>query len=124
MFKFPKKQKLCSEKAIERLFLNGKFISEKPFRAIWCFEENNDQVFVKSLVVVSKKRVKLAVKRNSIKRKIKEAYRVHKKQLEFFLESNNKQLNLAIIYQEEEILDYIILEQKINLLLIRLINEL
>lgn len=124
MFKFPKKQKLCGEKVIERLFANGKSISEKPFRAIWNFEKNNDQVFVKSLIVVPKKRLKLAVDRNVLKRRIKEAYRLQKKQLECFLESTNQQLNLAIIYQEEEILDYKTLEEKINLLLSRLIKEL
>ena len=124
MFQFPKKQKLCCEKVIERLFANGKSISEKPFRAIWNFEKNNDQVFVKSLIVVSKKRLKLAVDRNVLKRRIKEAYRLQKKQLECFLESTNQQLNLAIIYQEEEILDYKTLEEKINLLLSRLIKEL
>ena len=124
MFKFPKKQKLCGEKVIERLFANGKSISEKPFRAIWNFEKNNDQVFVKSLIVVPKKRLKLAVERNVVKRRIKEAYRLQKKQLECFLESTNQQLNLAIIYQEEEILDYKTLEEKINLLLSRLIKEL
>ncbi|KRO66207.1 MAG: hypothetical protein ABR81_02130 [Cryomorphaceae bacterium BACL11 MAG-121128-bin16] len=124
MFQFPKKQKLCGEKVIERLFANGKSISEKPFRAIWNFEKNNDQVFVKSLIVVSKKRLKLAVDRNVVKRRIKEAYRLQKKQLEYFLESTNQQLNLAIIYQEEEILDYKTLEEKINLLLSRLIKEL
>ncbi|MDA0682479.1 MAG: ribonuclease P protein component [Bacteroidetes bacterium] len=124
MFKFPKKQKLCGEKVIERLFANGKSISEKPFRAIWNFEKNNDQVCVKSLIVVSKKRLKLAVDRNVVKRRIKEAYRLQKKQLECFLEGTNQQLNLAIIYQEEEILDYKTLEEKINLLLSRLIKEL
>jgi ribonuclease P protein component len=124
MFQFPKKQKLCGEKVIERLFANGKSISEKPFRAIWNFEKNNDQVFVKSLIVVSKKRLKLAVDRNVLKRRIKEAYRLQKKQLECFLESTKQQLNLAIIYQEEEILDYKTLEEKINLLLSRLIKEL
>ncbi len=124
MFQFPKKQKLCGEKVIERLFANGKSISEKPFRAIWNFEKNNDQVCVKSLIVVSKKRLKLAVERNVVKRRIKEAYRLQKKQLEYFLESTNQQLNLAIIYQEEEILDYKTLEEKINLLLSRLIKEL
>ena len=64
MFHFPKKQKLCSEKVIERLFENGKSISEKPFRAFWNLEENNDNVSIKSLIVVPKKRLKLAIDRS------------------------------------------------------------
>ena len=124
MFQFPKKQKLCSEKAIERLFQNGQSLSEKPFRAVWVLEENNKNIFIKSLIIVSKKRLKLAVDRNVIKRRIKELYRLNKKKLELALEKHNYQLNLAIIYQEEKIMDYKTLEKKINLLLNRLIKEL
>ncbi len=124
MVQFNKKQKLCSEKAIERLFKNGNSIVESPFRLIWNFEENTEVVFVKTLIVVSKKRLKLAADRNVIKRRIKEAFRLQKKQLESFLEGNNKRLNVAIIYQQEEVLDYKCLYEKINLLLARLIKDL
>ena len=123
MFQFPKKQKIRSHEAIERLFANGKSISESPIRVICNFEENNDNISLKAVIVVSKKRVKLAVDRNIIKRRIKEAYRIQKRQLELALERNNQQLNLAIIYQEEDIKDYKLLEQKINLLLTRLITN-
>ena len=117
MFQFPKKQKLCNKKAIERLFINGQYISVKPFRAIWDFEKNHDNIFLKALIVVSKKRLKLAVDRNTVKRRIKESYRLHKNKLEPHLERSNQQLHLAIIYQQEEILDYMLLDKKINLLL-------
>ena len=79
MSKFPKKQKLCNEKTIQRLFMHGEYIAEKPFKVIYNFEKKNDNVFVRFLIVVSKKRVKLAVKRNHIKRRIKEVCRLHKK---------------------------------------------
>lgn len=124
MFQFPKKEKLCSKKAIEKLFKNGKSFSEKPFRLIWDFEENNDNIVVKYLIVVSKNKIKLAINRNRVKRKIKEAFRLRKNTLENFLYNKNSQLNLAVLYQEEEILDYNTIEQKINLLLSRLIKEL
>ena len=124
MFQFPKKQKLCSEKAIERLFFKGKSILEEPFLAIWNFEENEQHVFIRSLIVVSKKKINKANQRNILKRRIREAYRLQKQELEFLLESKKKQLNLAIIYQKEEICDYKYLEKKINLLLRRLIKVL
>lgn len=124
MFHFPKNQKLCNEKAIERLFENGKSLTEKPFRIIYNIDNNNEDVFLKALIVVPKKRVRLASDRNVIKRKVKEAYRLQKSELEKYLKSNNHQLNLAIIYQKHEMLDYKLIEVKIKLLLSRLKEEL
>ena len=124
MFEFPKNQKLCNHKSIERLFDKGKFFSEKPFRFVWNIEENRDNILVKSLIVVPKKRIKLAADRNVIKRRAKEAYRLNKKELESVLVSKNQQLNLAIIYQKQEIVDYKIIEEKIKVLLSRLKDQL
>lgn len=122
MFQFPKNQKLCSNKSIENLFIQGHSIRQKPFRLVWKFEKNRDQVAVKALIVVSKKSIKYAKDRNIIKRKVKEAYRLQKKDLEAVLERKNQQLNLALIYQYDKLLNYNVLEQKISLLLKRLIN--
>ena len=124
MFEFPKNQKLCNEKSIEILFENGKSLSEKPFRIIYSIDYNNEDVFLKALIVVPKKRVRLASDRNVIKRRVKEAYRLQKSELEQYLKSNNHQLNLAIIYQKHEILDYKLIEVKIKLILDRLKEEL
>jgi ribonuclease P protein component len=120
MFEFPKNQKLCNDKSIERLFENGKSLTENPFRIIYNSYNNNEDVFVKALIVVPKKRVRLASDRNLIKRRVKEAYRLQKSELEKYLKSKNHQLNLAIIYQKYEILDYKLIEEKIKLLLSRL----
>ena len=124
MFQFPKKQKLCSEKSIDKLFSNGKSILEDPFLAIWDLEEKNNLLPLRALIVVSKKKIKKANHRNTLKRRVREAYRIQKKELELLLERNKQQLNLAIIYRREEMYDYKYLEKKINLLLKRLIKVL
>ena len=123
MFHFPKNQKLCSRKVIELLFKKANNISEGPLQFIWNLEEKRD-VQTKTMIIVPKKKVKLANKRNELKRKIKEAYRLQKHDLEFVLKQNNKQLNLAIIYQAQEIYNYNVLAKKINVLLKRLRDSL
>ncbi len=124
MFEFHKNQKLCNVRSIKRLFENGASLSQKPFRIIYNLDKNNENVFVKALIVVPKKRVRLASDRNIIKRRIKEVYRLQKSELEKYLKSKNYQLNLAIIYQKHEILDYKLIEEKIKLILSRLKKEL
>ena len=124
MFKLPKNQKLCNKKVIDRLFANGKSISEKPFRALWDIEKANDDIYTKVLIIVSKKRLKLAVERNFVKRRVKEAYRLQKRKMESVLQKENKRLNLAIIYQHEKTIEYNMIETKINILLTRLIKDL
>jgi ribonuclease P protein component len=120
MFEFPKKQRLSNEKEIERLFLKNNSFEESPFRIVWKFEENNNKVAIKSLIVVPKKRLNLASERNKVKRIIRDVFRKNKLTLEHYLKESKKQINLAIIYQQEEILDYTIIEEKIKVLLGRL----
>ena len=123
MFQFPKSQKLCAKKEIEKLFSKGKHLSEKPISIIWYFQDSCQNSFVKTVIIVSKKNIKKATSRNRIKRKIREIYRYKKSLVEMALKQKEKKINLAIIYKEEKKSDYNRLEEKINLLLTRLINE-
>ena len=123
MFKFPKKQKLCSETVIKEMFSNGKSFTTSALRLVWKEDNNKDEVAVKSIIVVPKKKIRLAVKRNIIRRRMKEAYRLHKIELENMLKNKELHLSIAIIYQKENILPYKTMEEEIKLILERLSKE-
>lgn len=123
MFEFPKKQKLCNETAITKMFSNGKSFASPIVRVVWKDENNEENVLVKSIIVVPKKKIRLAVKRNIIRRRMKEAYRLHKIELEALLKSKNLQFSIAIIYQKEKILPYKLIAEEIKLILGRLSKE-
>jgi len=123
MFEFPKKQKLCSETVIKELFSNGKSFTTSAVRLVWKEDNNEDEVTVKSIIVVPKKKIKLAIKRNIIRRRMKEIYRLHKIDLENMLKGKKLQLSIAMIYQKENIFSYKTMEEEIKLILERLIKE-
>ena len=123
MFEFPKKQKLCSETIIKEMFSNVKSFTTSALRLVWKEDNGKDEVTIKSIIVVPKKKIRLAVKRNIIRRRMKEAYRLNKIELENILKDKKLQLNIAIIYQKDKILPYKTLEEEIKLILERLSKE-
>ena len=76
--KFPKKEKLKSETIIRRLFEEGKSISSYPLKLIYLPVNGATDVKIKCGVTVSKRNFKSAVKRNRIKRLLRESYRLNK----------------------------------------------
>ena len=124
MFEFPKKQKLCSETIIKEMFSDGKSLTTTIFRLVWIDDKSEDEILVKSIIVVPKKKIRLAVKRNVIRRRTKEAYRLSKIKFENMLKSKNLKLNIAIIYQHKKVLPYKTVEEEVKLTLERLIKEL
>lgn len=123
MFEFPKKQKLCNETAIKEMFSNGNSFVIHNIRLVWKEQVNSDDVAIKSIIVVPKKQLKLAADRNIVRRRMKEAYRLNKSTIENSLKNKGKQLNIAIVYQNDKRLSYKVIEEKIKLILGRLREE-
>jgi ribonuclease P protein component len=84
-------------------------------------EETNAGVSL--LISVSKKRIKLAVKRNRIKRLIRETYRLNKHALHNAIDAANKRLVFAILYQENEICPYTVFENNMKTTIAELIKS-
>lgn len=75
---YPKKEKLKSKKLIDRLFVAGESVSSYPIKLIYLKTELPFNVTVQAGVTVPKKNFKSAVKRNRIKRLLRESYRLNK----------------------------------------------
>ena len=123
-FTYPKKEKLCSKILIDKLFHKNRRLKEFPLHLIWVETELFVDVPVQSMVSVSKRRFKKAVSRNLLKRRMREAFRLHKNELYQSLQSENKQLAIAFIYQSNEILPYGDIEKSLIALLSRLQEKL
>ncbi len=92
-FAFPKNEKLKSKKLIEQLFAKGSSISKHPVKLIYLKTELPKDVKIQVGVSVAKKRFKSAVKRNRIKRLLRESYRLNKHQI-----FNNIEGNFAFLF--------------------------
>ncbi|WP_430968070.1 ribonuclease P protein component [Spongiimicrobium sp. 2-473A-2-J] len=77
-FTFPKKEKLKSKKRIEQLFSEGRSISQYPIRLIYLQTELSQEAKIQAGMAVPKKNFKSAVKRNRVKRLLRESYRLNK----------------------------------------------
>lgn len=102
-----KKEKLCGKKPIERLFAGGgsRSMSAFPLRMVYVKTERDaGEPYVKILVSVSKRHFKRAVKRNRVKRQVREAYRLNKDIIiRAFDKAGNEGLDIAFVWLDDKI---------------------
>ncbi|RLD88056.1 MAG: ribonuclease P protein component [Bacteroidetes bacterium] len=117
---FKKEERLHSKKRIGELFSDGESFFIYPFKVVYHIAPEPSDYPVQLLISVSKNKFKQAVKRNRVKRLIREAYRKNKSTL--YLQQNNTggTLLIGLIYVANTIMDYHQIEKKIILILQRL----
>lgn len=103
-FKFHKEEKLCSKKQFDKLFAEGSSFLAYPLKVVFIETELSSRYPAQAAMAVSKKLFKKAVKRNLLKRRMREAYRLNKP--DFYLKIGNKKVAVIFIYVGKEVLGY------------------
>ena len=110
-FSFSKDERITNKKVIQKLFESGKKVSLSPFIVKYIFEKK--EIKNKILISVSKSKIKSSVKRNLLKRRIRESFRLNKSIIK------NLGCSLAFVYSSTKILNY----NEINKSLIKLLKK-
>ena len=119
-FEFKRENHLKSKRIIDSLFLSGKALNKSPFRLLLSEVNDSDFEGVQVMISVPKRRFKLAVTRNRIRRQISEAYRLNSRELQQQIELEKKHLAMAIIYLGKKEPSFSLIQEK----MIAALNEL
>ncbi|MCE2823906.1 MAG: ribonuclease P protein component [Sediminibacterium sp.] len=101
-FSYNKFEKLKSRKQIELLFAKGKSISAFPVKVFYLPVDHTPVHPVQVGVGVSARNFKKAVDRNTIKRRMREAYRLHKLPIHEHLVAQQKSVAVFILWIDKQ----------------------
>jgi ribonuclease P protein component len=124
LFSFRKDEILRKKKLIDNLFSGGITFYNYPFKIFWLTVPLESTFPAQIMITVSKRAFKHAVDRNRIRRQIREAYRLNKSQLYDYLEKQQVQVVVALIYTANAHLPSSEIETKIKAVIKRLIKDL
>lgn len=110
---FPRSERLRSLGAVRRLFECGESGFVFPFRYVW-YAEPDTEPSVEVLFTVPKKFHKRANRRNLLRRRTKEAYRLQK---QIVRNGATVNLDLALIYSSKEVLPYKVIANAVRKIL-------
>jgi ribonuclease P protein component len=110
-FTFHKEERLCSQKIIEDLFTSGESFLSYPLKIVFLKTELVQTLPVQAAFTVSKRNFKRAVKRNILKRRMREAYRLNKAGFYHEITAKNLQIAIMFVYIGKDLAEYPALEK-------------
>jgi len=119
VFTLCKDERLRGERAISNLFEAGHSFFRAPYKVVWIKTPETGLYPVRFAVSVPKRRFKRAVKRNLLKRRTREAFRINKQILSDAI-TDNRQVRLMVVYASDKLLTYSELEKSMKKILQRI----
>lgn len=99
-------ERLKSRKRIDRLFREGKRLSQPPLLVIYRVYPGPQPATLQAGVTVRKKQFKRAVDRNRVKRLLREAYRLQNGALKAAVANADMSLDLFVLYTGQAMPSY------------------
>jgi ribonuclease P protein component len=119
---FNKKERLKSNLSVQDLIRNGQTLSSFPLKLYWNKEDDPSQKYpVKMAVSVPKKKIRRAVDRNLLKRRIRESYRQNKCDLYDLLNQSDLKLLIVIMFIADDLTSYERIDSGLKNLFLKLI---
>ena len=110
MLRLSKADKLCSRTKIEELFASGQSFVSFPLRVVYrIHDKKKDEEKHQFFINVPKRKFKKAVKRVWLRRRIREAYRLHQ---DLLPSDSLKTLDIAFLYISPEKSEFAMIERK------------
>lgn len=128
-YTLPRSERLRSLTAIRRLFGEGRSGFVYPYRYVWLAGKQSDEVQsdgrgIEVMFSVPKKFHKRANKRNLLKRRTREAYRLSRESLVERAKERGVELQLALIYSTKECHNYKTVENAVQRILAQVCEHL
>lgn len=108
-FNFPKTARLSSKTELDKVFRSKQKFVAYPLRFQWLTTSNEN---TKVVIGCPKRNLKLAVDRNLVKRRMKEAYRTSITELKENVALANTGINIAIIFIGNETTAFDVIQTK------------
>ncbi len=110
-FSFHKSERLCSQKLIGDLFTSGESFLAYPLKVVFLKTEGPQPHAAQAAFTVSKRNFKRAVKRNLLKRRMREAYRLNKARFCEELAAKDLRIAMMFVYVGKDISEYPAIEK-------------
>lgn len=110
-FTLKKEERLCSQKILGEMFTSGESFLVYPLKVVLLKTEPPQSIPVQAAFSVSKRNFKRAVKRNLLKRRMREAFRLNKHPFYDGLAAKKLHISMMFVFVGKDLLEFATIEK-------------